>query len=95
VVDACTGMPENQGVQIVTLPNPTQGSFKLGVMGMEDMVNLRIINSTGKTVYQKDNIQVSSNFNTLIDLSGNSNGIYYINIEGQKTTYFKKIILQK
>jgi PKD repeat protein len=95
VVDACTGVPENQGVQIVTLPNPTQGSFKLGVMGMEDMVNLRIINSTGKTVYQKDNIQVNGNFNTMIDLSGNSNGIYYINIEGQKTTYFKKIILQK
>ena len=94
VVDACTGVPENQGVQIMTLPNPTQGSFKLSVMNLEDLVNVRIINSTGKTVYQKDNILVKGSYNTMIDLTGNSNGIYYINIEGEKSTYFKKIILQ-
>jgi PKD repeat protein len=95
VVDACTGVPENQGVQIVTLPNPSQGSFKFSIMGMEDIMNLRIINSTGETVYKKENIQVSGNYNTMIDLSGHSNGIYYINIEGEKSTYFKKVILQK
>jgi len=95
LVDPCTGVPENQGIQILTLPNPTQGSFKLSVLGMEDMMNLRIINATGKTVYQKENIEVNGNFKTMIDLSGNSNGIYYINIEGKKSTYFRKIILQK
>jgi len=94
-VDACTGVPENQGVQIMTLPNPSQGSFKLSVTGMEDMVNLKIVNSIGKTVYQLDNIQVKGNYNTMIDLSGNSNGIYYININCEKSTYFRKIILQK
>ena len=95
IVDACTGVPENKGVQIVTLPNPTQGSFRLSLIGNEDIVNLRIINASGKTVYQKENIKVSGNFNTMIDLTGNSNGIYYINIEGKKSTYFKKIILQR
>jgi PKD repeat protein len=94
-VDACTGVPENSDVQIVTLPNPTQGSFKLGVMGLEDMVNIKIINSNGKTVYQKDNVQVSGNYNTMIDLSSHSNGIYYIQVEGKKSTYSKKVILQK
>jgi PKD repeat protein len=94
-VDACTGVPENQGVQIVTLPNPTQGSFKLAITGMKDMMNLQIINITGKTIYQKENIEVNGNFNTMIDLTGNSNGIYYIYIDGDKSSYFKKIILQK
>jgi len=95
VVDVCTGVPESQGVQIVTLPNPTQGSFKLIVTGMKDMMNLRIINITGKTIYQMENIEVNGNFNTMIDLTGNSNGIYYIYINGDKSSYFKKIILQK
>jgi PKD repeat protein len=95
VVDACTGIPENQGVQIMTLPNPTQGTFKLSVTGMEDVMTLRIINITGKTIYQKENIQVSGNFNTMIDLSGNSNGIYYIYVDGNKSSYFKKIVLQR
>jgi hypothetical protein len=94
LVDACTGVPENKGVQIFTIPNPTQGSFKFSITGMEDMVNLRIINATGKTVFQRENIEVNDNFNTMIDLSGNSNGIYYINIEGKKSTYFRKVILQ-
>jgi PKD repeat protein len=95
IVDACTGIPENQGVQIVTLPNPSKGSFKLSVTGMEDMVNLRIINITGKTIYQKENIEVSGNYNTMIDLTGYSSGIYYIYIDGDKSSYYKKIILQK
>ena len=95
VVDACTGLPENQGAQIVTLPNPTQGSFKLAITGMEDMVNVRIINIAGKTIYQKENIQVSGNYNAMIDLSGNSSGIYYICVDGDKSSYFMKIILQK
>ncbi len=94
-VDACTGVPENKEVQIVTLPNPTQGSFKLGVTNLEDIVNIKIINSTGKTVYRKDNVQVSGNYNTMIDLSANSNGIYYIQVEGKKSTYSRKVILQK
>jgi PKD repeat protein len=94
VVDACTGLPENGDVQIVTLPNPTQGSFRLAVSNMEDVVSIRIINSTGKTVYQQSGIQISGNYNSTIDLTGNSSGIYYLQIEGKKSNYFKKIILQ-
>jgi PKD repeat protein len=94
-VDACTGVPENQGVQVITLPNPTQGSFKLAISGLEDVLNVRVINITGKTIYQKGNIQVSGNYNMMIDLSGNANGIYYIYVDGDKSSYFRKIVLQK
>jgi PKD repeat protein len=95
VVDACTGLPENGEVRIVTLPNPTQGTFRLTVPGLEEMANLRIVNSTGKTVYQKDNVSLNGSSGLTIDLSGNSSGIYYINVEGKNSTYYKKIILQK
>jgi PKD repeat protein len=94
VVDACTGIPENGSVQIITLPNPTTGSFRLSVMNLEDVVNVRVINSTGKTVYQKTDVMVNGNYITQIDLTGNSNGIYYIMVEGKKSTNFRKIILQ-
>jgi PKD repeat protein len=94
VVDACTGLPENGTVQILTLPNPTQGSFRISINNIEDVVNISIINSTGKTVLQQTGVQVNGNYNSMIDLTGNSNGIYYIQVTGKKSNYFKKIILQ-
>lgn len=94
IVDACTGLPENGIVQLVTLPNPTQGSFKLSITNMEDIVSIRIMNPTGKTIYQTSGIQVDGNYSTVIDLTGNSSGIYYLQVEGVKSSHFKKIILQ-
>jgi len=95
VVDVCAGIPEFTGVQIAALPNPTQGQVRLSLSGNEDIVSLRIINALGKTVFQKENIEMKGNYNTVVDISGNANGIYYIFVEGSGNTYFKKIILQR
>jgi hypothetical protein len=91
------GLDENESwTSIAVMPNPGRGGFNFSISGMEDdVVNIKVINSTGKAVYQKENIAISGNYNTMIDLSGNSNGIYYIQVEGKNSTYFKKIILQK
>ena len=95
IVDACTGVPENAGMQIVTLPNPTNGSLKLSLSGQEQVVDIRVMNSVGKVVYQNDKVQVNGNFSAMIDLSGQSSGLYYIQVKGSNNTYFSKVVLQK
>lgn len=94
-VDACTGVPETAGIQITALPNPTTGTFRLSMTGVEEPAQLRIINAMGKTIHQQENIQPDQAFNATIDLSGQANGIYYIHVEAGQKTYFKKIILKK
>jgi PKD repeat protein len=95
IVDACTGVPENGGMQIITVPNPTNGSFRLTLSGPEELVDLVVISSVGKVVYQEEDIRVNGNFNSTIDLSGQSSGLYYIQLKGAENTYFRKVVLQK
>ena len=95
IVDACTGVPENGAMQIVTIPNPTSGNFKLSIAGNEQMVSLRVLNSIGKTVFEQENVQLNGSFSTMIDLSSQASGLYYIQIKGSDNTYFRKVVLQK
>jgi PKD repeat protein len=95
IVDACTGVPENGGIRILTLPNPTNGSFKLSLTSQEQVVDIRLMNSVGKIVYQSDQIQLNGNFTSMIDLSNQSSGLYYIQVKSAKNTYFSKVVLQK
>jgi PKD repeat protein len=95
VVDACTGVPENNGILINALPNPTSGLFRLSLTGMEQSVSLKIVNSAGEVVFAKNNIQIDHTYTTTIDLSEFSGGIYYIYVEGNRNSYFRKIILQR
>jgi PKD repeat protein len=95
IVDACTGVPENSGVQIVTVPNPTNGSFKLSLAGTEQNVSVRVMNSVGKVVYEQGNMQLNGTFSATIDLSNQASGLYYIQVKGSDNTYFRKVVLQK
>jgi hypothetical protein len=94
VVDACTGIPEH-GIFVTALPNPTRGIVKLNLAGKSQVISYRVVNSTGMTVLENTGIDINGNYTTSIDLSGEANGIYYIRVEGNGTTYFKKIILNK
>jgi PKD repeat protein len=95
VVDACTGVPENGSLQMITVPNPTSGSFRLSLSGAEQTVDIRIMNSVGKVVYEQSNVQVNGNFTGMIDLSSQSSGLYYIQVKGNEATLFRKVVVQK
>lgn len=94
-VDACTGVPENAGPQIIALPNPTTGAIRLSLNGLENTASVRIINSMGKTVWQQDNISPDRSFSTRIDLGNQAAGIYYIHVDDGHKVHFRKVILQK
>jgi hypothetical protein len=90
------GIGENgNGVDMSVYPNPNKGNFQLIIKGLQDNVKIKVINSTGETVYRKENIAISGHYSTMIDLSGNSNGIYYIRVEGKDSGYCEKVVIRK
>lgn len=68
-------------------PNPSNDFVSLKALNDSETYNLTIISITGAVVYTSDFIS-----NTVIDLSGISKGIYFINISNKITSYTSKWI---
>jgi hypothetical protein len=83
------------GADVSIIPNPSHGSFQLSIKDMEDVVSVKVVNVAGEIVYQEDNIKVQGELNKWIDLSGNSAGIYYLHLEGQRSMISRKVVLQR
>ncbi len=96
-VGECLGINEVfNGMQVEIYPNPSNGSFivKLKSDNTETM-NLKILNNLGKVVYDEDNINIDQVFMREIDLTGYSEGLYFINLFSNSTSYIEKIIIKK
>jgi len=97
IVDGCTGISEVvDGMFIEIFPNPTDGIFTIRVKSENsEQVNLKIINNLGIEVYTENNISLNNTYETEINLSEFSEGLYYINLYSNEVNYLKKIIIQK
>ncbi|RLD54530.1 MAG: hypothetical protein DRI97_11355 [Bacteroidetes bacterium] len=62
---------------------------------MVNKVNLRIVNTIGHLVYEKQDLRVNANFSTNIDISQEAEGIYMMVIESDLGVYTSRIIIQK
>ncbi len=81
-------------VAIDIYPNPNTGSFVLNLDGAvnQDVV-IRIINSVGKIVYSKSNVNIDDNFSQKFDMNVNS-GVYTIVIDGESVHTYTKFIVK-
>ena len=68
-------------------PNPSNDFVSLKALNNSETYNLTIISITGAVVYTSDFIS-----NTVIDVSGISKGIYFINISNKIASYTSKWI---
>jgi hypothetical protein len=77
-------------------PNPNKGSFTLEIATEKvDKVNLRIMNAIGHVILEKQEVEVNNNFSTTINLEGEAEGIYLMNVESRLGTYSSRIIIRK
>ncbi|NQU33356.1 MAG: Omp28-related outer membrane protein [Bacteroidetes bacterium] len=93
----CVGVDEEASkIALSVFPNPSHGVVKLNIEAdLFNAVELRVIDIMGKVVYEQSNISVVGSFNTEIDLTGYSDGIYFITVSGDDKQVSKKIFLQK
>lgn len=86
-VEDATGIRNLEELGISIYPNPTNGILKLNFAGNQ-VQKLNVSDITGKTVFEKTNVQQ----NETIDLSGFANGIYIIILETENGTFSSKIM---
>lgn len=92
-------VPNNQSLNpiiisgnILLFPNPTSGKFTLQTSSnFDEKYSVKIFDYTGKLIYSENNI-INSTLN--IDLSGNTKGVYLINIIQGNKIYIEKLIIR-
>jgi hypothetical protein len=89
-VSACTGISEISLPRNISIyPNPNNGEFYLSVNRVNDNMMIEIQNTLGQTLKHESVIALQMK----IDLSKESNGIYFVKvIDNGKPVYYSKII---
>lgn len=90
-----SGMEEkNNSQEFVIYPNPNNGIFNVIIDNGQKIVNgqLSIYNTIGEKIYSKSTGQLN---NVIVDLSGYTNGMYFIHLETENSNSIRKIIINK
>lgn len=77
-------------------PNPSNGQFNLSFSSLnwEDTF-IKVIDMTGKVVMTLPTVKVLGTYNTQIDMSQLSDGIYTVSIQNQYYNLSKRLVLMK
>ena len=92
--EICTGMDELSGTNgIHIFPNPSNGEFTIEFNDNIGKTEITIMNILNEIVFEsKTEIVAGKSIN--IDLSGNSEGVYFVKIKSDKSGLLRKIIIQ-
>jgi hypothetical protein len=89
-VDKCTGLEEGTGLTRTSVyPNPTSGVVTVQ-LSQGDRELLELTDISGRVIIRSSEIDNSAQF----DLSGLSNGIYYLKVRSEAMTEVIKVVKQ-
>ena len=92
-VDACTVVNQltMENGELIIYPNPTIGEFRISNIKLQ-IESIKITNLIGETIQQYSNLAIQQ---ITIDLSRESKGIYFINIQtSDNKTVNRKIVIE-
>ena len=77
-------------------PNPSTGKFRVefDVEGLNN-VSITVFTIQGQEVYRSNKTKVSGRYTEAIDISRNSEGIYFVQISVNEKSSIKKVVLNK
>ncbi len=97
IVEICTGMDQfNDFSQNISLyPNPSNGkfTFQINIPGAGENVLIKVVDLAGRVFYTEELRKVTGNYQSEIDLTGISKGMYRLVTEIAGRRYFKKVII--
>ncbi len=92
----CTGVIEISSINLKTFPNPTNGVFTIEFDNeANNPVDIVVLNSSGKIVFSKENVNEAGSNNRKIDISNFAAGIYTISVSIKGKDYTSRIVLRK
>jgi len=93
----CAGIDSpDAAVSLTIYPNPGTGLFTLYYQtGKKEILDIRVTNSMGATVFQQTGIASSGKLIREMDLTALGNGIYYLTITRKETQQVQKIIITR
>ena len=93
-VSNCVGIDEVGISTFILYPNPSEGKFTLDFgNGSSDNASIEVYNATGGLLEQVGIVNISSKM--YIDLTGNPNGLYYINVIRDGKLVTNKVTITK
>ena len=76
-------------------PNPSQGNINIKFTNLiHQDIKLSIVNNIGELIFFDNLVSHIGNYSKIINLTNNSNGIYFLEIETNDGIVNKKLILQ-
>ncbi|QQS31222.1 MAG: PDZ domain-containing protein [Sphingobacteriales bacterium] len=92
-----TNQPEALGINNLSLfPNPNQGQFTLSFDAASNQpTSVRISDLSGREIYREDITNIEGNYTKELDISSNSEGIYFLQIVQGDKILVKKLLLQQ
>jgi hypothetical protein len=75
-------------------PNPSTGMINLHFRGEREALDVRIMDMNGKIVFQEQQPQFSGLFQKDINLKGQAQGIYILQVRQGGKAFTEKIVLQ-
>jgi hypothetical protein len=93
----CTGIEEMVGnVRFMLYPNPSNGQFAIEFKsGSREDVNMKVVNSSGATVYVLNSIAINGNMTREFDLRNLARGTYMLVLENNKMQITRQLIIAK
>lgn len=96
VVDACAGVEDLSLVNNISLyPNPSNGMINVSFGTIVSVVQVEVIDLSGKVVASTQWNNVQNGAVKQIDLTEQSAGVYFVRFTGNGQTQTEKLILQK
>jgi hypothetical protein len=93
-----TGIKTNipQQNQLIISPNPATDKITISFAATTDEnVTIKIYSITGEVVFAEENKTGNNNFNKTIDVTGLSNGIYFLSVQTGREVITKKIVVNR
>jgi hypothetical protein len=74
-------------------PNPSNGIFTIQMKSdREEVISVRVISSLNSVAFKEDHIIVNGSLTRTVDLSHAPDGIYFLYIETDQSTYMRKLV---
>ena len=92
-----TGEEEISGeAQLVIIPNPSKGKFKVYIQGLHSNFSLRIYDAVGNLIVKKDDQEIENGqYERNFDFSPRPNGMYYIKVISAENEFVRKLVISR